>query len=79
MTAPRGRGRLVVGKDPRLAVLFSLLIPGGGQHYNGDILKGVVMLVAFLLLLVTVFGPLLISAWSLVDAAQVARGRRPTW
>jgi len=68
-----------VGKDPRRAVLFSLLIPGGGQLYNGDILKGVVMLVAFLVLLVTVFGPLLISAWSLVDAAQVASGRRPTW
>jgi len=79
MPAPRGRGHLVVGKDPRLAVLCSLLIPGGGQLYNGDIFKGVVMLAASLVLLVTVIGPLLISAWSLVDAAQVASGRRRTW
>ncbi|MCS5697717.1 hypothetical protein NZK32_01475 [Cyanobium sp. FGCU-52] len=79
MSAPRGRGRLVVGKDARVAVLCSLLIPGGGQFYNGDTLKGLVMLVASLALLVTVIGPLLIGAWSLVDAAQVARGRRPTW
>lgn len=30
-------------KNPGLALLFSLLIPGGGQYYNGETSKGVTM------------------------------------
>ena len=30
-------------KNPGLALLFSLLIPGGGQYYNGERTKGVTM------------------------------------
>ena len=30
-------------KDPAVAFLFSVLLPGGGQYYNGETRKGVVM------------------------------------
>ncbi len=49
---------------PWLAAVFSFLMPGFGQVYNGDWGKGVG---AFLL------GPLIVPwLWSVVDAAQVA-------
>ncbi len=34
-------------RDPALAWLFSFLLPGGGQFYNGDIGLGIGMLVCF--------------------------------
>lgn len=34
-------------RDPALAWLFSFLLPGGGQFYNGDIGPGIGMLVCF--------------------------------
>lgn len=30
-------------KSPAVAVLLSFLLPGGGQYYNGDITKGLIM------------------------------------
>jgi len=30
-------------KDPALAAIFSILLPGGGQYYNGQYMKGAVM------------------------------------
>jgi TM2 domain. len=34
-------------KSPGLAFLFSVIIPGAGQYYNGDIAKGVIQDVLF--------------------------------
>ena len=48
------------------------------QLDKSDIVKGVVMVVATLLLLITLIGPIAIGAWSLVEAVQVARGQRPS-
>ncbi|MCF8234362.1 MAG: hypothetical protein K9J33_06055 [Bacteroidales bacterium] len=35
-------------KDPGLAFLYSFLLPGGGQFYNGQNLKGALMLTGYL-------------------------------
>lgn len=32
-----------IPRDPRVAVILSLLFPGAGQLYNGDVLKGLVL------------------------------------
>jgi hypothetical protein len=37
----------VTKKCPLTSFLLSLLVPGGGQFYNGETLKGVIMLTAF--------------------------------
>jgi len=40
-----------VKRNPGYAATFSCFVPGLGQVYNGDVLKGLVMMVAYLLLL----------------------------
>jgi len=35
-------------KNPGLAFMFSFLLPGGGQYYNGETTKGVVMTTAWI-------------------------------
>ena len=64
-----------------LAVILSVIIVGVGQFYNGDIKKGVVMLVGVLLLAVPTSGVawFAIAIWSAIDAGQVARGKWPLW
>ncbi|UCE27726.1 MAG: hypothetical protein JSW52_02935 [Candidatus Coatesbacteria bacterium] len=37
----------VTKKDPLTSFLLSLLVPGGGQFYNGETLKGFIMLTGF--------------------------------
>lgn len=37
----------VTKKSPLTSFLLSLLVPGGGQFYNGETLKGFIMLTAF--------------------------------
>jgi hypothetical protein len=37
----------VARKEPITSFLLSLLVPGGGQFYNGQLVKGCVMLTAF--------------------------------
>ena len=71
----------VTGKNPTVATILSLLIVGVGQFYNGDVKKGVVMLViAILLGGVTVgIGWLGIAIWSAVDAYRVASGTAQRW
>jgi len=78
---PEKGKRYAQGKDPTLAAILSGIIPGLalGQFYNGDILKGIVMLVGALILGWTVLGWLAIWVWSIVDAYQVAKGSQSLW
>lgn len=73
----------VTGKNPTTALVLSLVIPGFaiGQFYNGDVKKGVAMLVGTLIL-----GPLTagvvwlgIWIWSVIDAQSVASGKSAIW
>jgi TM2 domain-containing membrane protein YozV len=47
-----GRGRSSGPKrNPGYAALLSLIVPGLGQFYNGDVVKGLVMITAYIFLL----------------------------
>ncbi|MBD2462588.1 TM2 domain-containing protein [Oscillatoria sp. FACHB-1407] len=87
-TAPddsvRGRSsssakRYAQGKNPTIATVLSFLIVGVGQFYNGDAIKGVVMLVGAIVLSFTVVGSIGIWVWSMIDAYQVAKGNTSLW
>jgi len=41
-------------RNPAYAAVYSLLVPGLGQVYNGEVLKGMAMMIAYLLLLALV-------------------------
>lgn len=66
-------------KSPGLALLASFLVPGLGQVVNGEIGKGIVFLVAYLVAIVSVvlvIGFVLVPAlwvWAMVDAYRSAR------
>ena len=51
-------------KNPTVALLLSLIFPGGGQFYNGEAGKGILVLLTFWLVI-----PYL---WSLFDAYNSA-------
>lgn len=81
-TEAAGPGKRYAGdKNPVLAAVLSLIICGVGQFYNGDIKKGAVMLLGFLLLFVPTGGiaSLAIGIWSIIDAYRVAGGKAPLW
>lgn len=68
-------------KSPGLALFLSLVIVGLGQLYNGDVLKGILMFFACILLWVVFLG-WVINIWSIVDAygrAKELRTRHRTW
>ena len=73
--------RYAQGKDPTLAAILSLILPGIaiGQFYNGDVKKGLVMLVGAIILGFTVMGYIAIWVWSVIDAYQVAKGNHNLW
>ncbi len=79
--SPSATKRYAQGKDPNLAAILSLIIPGLalGQFYNGDVRKGIVMLVGSLILSFTIVGVLIIWIWSIIDAYQVAKGNQSLW
>jgi TM2 domain-containing membrane protein YozV len=79
---PRVRGIAVSGeKNPVVAVVLSLFIPGAGQFYNGDSKRGALMLGGALLSLmlvaftIGVFTGLAVWIWSMVNAYNVASGK----
>lgn len=78
---PSTARRYAQGKDPILAAILSFILPGIaiGQFYNGDVRKGLVMLVGTLVLSFTVLGSIAIWVWSVIDAYQVAKGNRNLW
>ena len=60
-------------KSPGVALLLSFIICGAGQMYNGQIGKGILMLIGFMLT-IWIFGlGLIIYIWSLVDAYKTAK------
>jgi TM2 domain-containing membrane protein YozV len=86
MNLSMGGRSYAAGKSPPLAFFLSFLIPSLGQFYNGDSMKGVIMLVVWLL-----SWPLWLSGglgfftgagvwiWAMIDAYRVASGKSPTW
>ncbi len=81
MRAPSAARQYAVGKNPGIALILSILIPGVGQFYNGDTKKGLLMLIgAFVLGPATLFVLWVgIGIWSAIDAYQVAGGKTPLW
>lgn len=71
--------RYAQDKSPGLAAVLSFLIVGLGQVYNGDVLKGAVLFVGFLVLSFTVIGALGIWGFGIYDAYQVAKGNKSIW
>jgi len=74
-------GQTVTGKNPVLATVLSVIIPGAGQFYNGDHKKGAVMLVIAIVLGVFTggLGWLALIVWAAIDAYRVADGKGKTW
>lgn len=70
-------------KEPFLALILSLIVPGVGQFYNGDMNKGFIMLgaaVACMVLNFTIIGMILgipggiaVWIWSMYDAYKSAQ------
>ena len=58
-------------KSPGTALLLSILLCGAGQMYNGQVLKGLLMLFGCLLLWVVLLG-WIINLWSWIDAYRTA-------
>jgi TM2 domain-containing membrane protein YozV len=73
--------RVATGKNPVLATILSLFIPGVGQFINGDMKKGAVMLVLALVLFAPTvgIGSFAVAIWSAVDAYRVANGTAQRW
>lgn len=69
------------GKNPLVAAVLGLVVPGLGQFYTGDVKKGAVMLVGAFVLGVFSAGLLwiVIAVWSAVDAYKVASGTGKMW
>jgi TM2 domain-containing membrane protein YozV len=59
-------------KSPGVALLLSLLICGVGQMYNGQVGKGILMLVGCIFLWFIFLG-WIIWIWSMIDAYQTAK------
>lgn len=73
--------RLATGKNPTVATILSIFIPGVGQFYNGDMKKGAVMLGVAVLLGAPTVGVAWLGAmiWSAIDAYKVASGQSSMW
>lgn len=63
------------GKSPGLALILSIVICGAGQMYNGQVAKGILMLVGCVLLWLVALG-WIINIWSWIDAYVTAKKLR---
>lgn len=68
-------GERPVNKSRFLAVVLSLLIVGVGQMYNGEIGKGILMLIGCILLWMVALG-WIINIWSIIDAYIVSNRKK---
>lgn len=76
LNIPGGVGVLPeTDKSPGVALLFSLLIVGAGQIYNGEVGKGILMFIGCVVLWMVMLG-WIINIWSLIDAWSVASRKR---
>jgi TM2 domain-containing membrane protein YozV len=74
-------GQVVAGKNPTVAVVLSLIIPGAGQFYNSDMKKGALMLIVAIIGAIVTGGLVTVGIWiwSMIDAYQVASGKGKIW
>ena len=61
------------GKSAGIATLLSCILPGVGQIYLGQVVKGIVMLAAYLVLGATVILPLAIWIAAMIDANKIGK------
>jgi TM2 domain-containing membrane protein YozV len=59
-------------KSPGIALLLSFLLCGVGQMYNGQVAKGILMLIGCILTWFVFLG-WIVSIWSMVDAYSTAK------
>lgn len=79
MLAPTAGGELALREDhlerpehqPGMALLLSLILCGTGQIYNGEVSKGIMMMVLCFLLWFVLLG-WVVHIWSIVDSVVVA-------
>ena len=69
------------GRNPVVAAILSIVIPGVGQFYNGDTKKGLIMLIGAFILGIVSAGLLwfAVAVWSAIDGYQVANGTGKMW
>lgn len=66
--------------NPAAATVLSVVIPGLGQLYNGEMKKGLVMFIAACVgIPLFLLGWLAVMIWSAIDAFQVASGTGNRW
>lgn len=58
-------------KEPGIALLLSFLLPGLGQFYNGDVGKGIALMLGFFVLVWIGIG-IVFWIWAMIDAYQSA-------
>jgi TM2 domain-containing membrane protein YozV len=62
------------GKNPILAAILSFVIPGLGQVYNGQIVKGIVIFVAFIIgIFLVVIPGVIVWLYGIYDAYTTAQ------
>jgi len=77
-TQPTYIGEKPVDKSPFLSAILSLFICGVGQMYNGEVGKGILMLIGCILLWTVLLG-WIINIWSIIDAYSVANRKHDAY
>lgn len=59
-------------KEPILSLILSFLLPGLGQIYNGQVRKGIIMIIGYILLSWTCLIPILMWLYGMYDGYTTA-------
>lgn len=65
-----------VRKNPGVAALVSFIWPGAGQIYNGQILRGLLVIIVLIALAISVIGLIIfpfVWVWQIYDAHSTAK------